>query len=158
MSDIYFEIKIKTNKNKTIKERYLTDSNIQNLERSVKENTEKIIGFSLDKLLPALYVDYSRITLVDKNQIERLTIDTNLKVGSEKSKVNLNSLVIAEIKQDRYNPKSNLIRILRKKRIYETKFSKYCIGLIHINQYLKYNRFKPQLLKLNQVLETNNKA
>ena len=158
MSDIYFEIKIKNNKNKTIKERYLMNGNMQKLEKSVKQKTEEIIGLSLDKLKPKLNVDFSRITLVDKNHSERLTIDTNLKVRNEKSEVRLNSLVIVEIKQGRYNPKSNFMKILRKKRIHETKFSKYCIGLIHINKHLKYNRFKPQLLKLNQVLETNNKV
>jgi hypothetical protein len=32
------------------------------------------------------------------------------------------------------------------------RFSKYCMGLLHVNDNVKYNRFKPRLLQINKIL------
>ena len=61
-------------------------------------------------------------------------------------------LIISEIKQNKYNPKSDFIRILRNLKIQEMRFSKYCMGLLHVNNNLKYNRFKPRLIQINKIL------
>jgi len=90
--------------------------------------------------------------LVDKNLEERITIDMGLKVKNEFRSKNLNRLIIVELKQNRYNPRSNFIKAIRKYKVYETRFSKYCIGLTQINDSLKHNRFKPQLIKLDKIL------
>jgi len=153
--DIFFEIKIKNNKNKTIKERFIFDGDIRNLSKEVRGFTFDTIGFSLDRLKPILKVNFFRITLASKNLEERMTIDMGLKVKNETVSENFNKLVIAEIKQSRYNPKSNFIKILRKFKIHQSKFSKYCIGLIHTKNNLKYNRFKPELFKINKILDQN---
>jgi hypothetical protein len=58
----------------------------------------------------------------------------------------------AEIKQKKYNPKSDFIQILRNHKIPEMRFSKYCMGMLHVNKKIKYNRFKPKLLQINKIL------
>jgi len=37
-------------------------------------------------------------------------------------------------------------------KIPEMRFSKYCMGMLHINKEIKYNRFKPKLLQINKIL------
>ena len=152
VSDIFFEIKIKNNKNKTIKERFIFDGIIDNLDEDIKKFTFDTIGYSIDDLKISLIVDYDRISLVDKNLEERITIDMGLKVKNEFRSKNLNRLIIVELKQSRYNPRSNFIKAIRKYKVYETRFSKYCIGLTQIDNSLKHNRFKPQLIKLDKIL------
>ena len=119
----YFEIKIKNNKNR-----------------------------SPSQLTPKLDLEFSRITLTDKNFNERLTIDANLSAKNGTSNKIFNQLIISEIKQNKYNPKSDFIRILRNLKIQEMRFSKYCMGLLHVNNNLKYNRFKPRLIQINKIL------
>ena len=93
--------------------------------------------------------------MADKNLKERLTIDLGLNVSNGLISKSFDKLVIAEIKQDRYNPKSDFFKILRKYKIYKSGFSKYCMGIIHTNNDIKHNRFKPQLLRLNKILNKN---
>ena len=57
-----------------------------------------------------------------------------------------------EIKQNKYHPKSDFIQILREMRIPEMRFSKYCMGILHIYKKIKYNRFKPKLTQINKIL------
>ena len=152
VSEIFFEIKIKNNKNKTSKERFIFDGIIYNLEEDIKKMTFDTIGHSIDDLQESLIVDYDRISLVDKNLEERITIDTGLKVKNKFGAKSFDGLIIAELKQSRYNPRSNFIKALRKYKVYETRFSKYCIGLTQIDNSLKHNRFKPQLIKLDKIL------
>jgi len=41
---------------------------------------------------------------------------------------------------------------LRSLKIPEMRFSKYCMGMLHVNKGIKYNRFKPKLLQINKIL------
>ena len=152
VSEIFFEIKIKNNRNKTIKERFIFDGIIHNLNEDIKKFTFDTIGHSIENLHVSLIVDYNRISLVDKNLKERITIDMGLKVKNGSGSKRLDKLIIAELKQNRYNPRSNFIKAIRKYKVYETRFSKYCIGLTKIDKTLKRNRFKPQLIKLDKIL------
>ena len=112
----------------------------------------KITGLSPSQLTPKLDLEFSRITLTDKNFNERLTIDANLSAKNGTSNKLFNQLIISEIKQNKYNPKSDFIRILRNLKIQVMRFSKYCMGLLHVNNNLKYNRFKPRLIQINKIL------
>ena len=97
-------------------------------------------------------MQFFRITLADKSFRERLTIDTSLSVLNETSNEIFDQLVISEIKQKKYDAKSDFIQILRNIKIPEMRFSKYCMGMLHANEGIKYNRFKPKLLQINKIL------
>lgn len=154
-NDCFFEIKIKNNKNRTIKKR-LQVNNINNtLNNTEKQLVLKITGQSPNKLSKKIQIQFNRITLSDYDFKERLTIDTNLLVKNDKNSTFLSPLVISEIKQIKYNPKSYYIQILRKLNIPELRFSKYCVGMLHTYKKIKYNRFKPVLLQMNKILEQN---
>ena len=151
-NDCYFEIKTKNNKNRTIKiRRKVLDGNEKLGENEIQLISETI-NLSSENLTPKLNVNFSRITLADNNLNERLTIDTNLSVKNGVSSKIFNQLVISEIKQSRYNPKSKFIQVLRERKIPEMRFSKYCLGMLHVNKKIKYNRFKPKLMQINKIL------
>jgi hypothetical protein len=151
-NDQYFEIKIKDNKNRTIKKRLKINDGNGHFGEEEKRLISETIGLSPQHLIPKLNMQFSRITLADKSFSERLTIDTNLSVLNKTGSKMFDQLVISEIKQKKYNPKSNFIRILRNLKIPEMRFSKYCMGMLHVNRGIKYNRFKPKLLQINKIL------
>ena len=151
-NDQYFEIKIKDNKNWTIKKRLKINDGNGHFGEEEKRLISETIGLSPQHLIPKLNMKFSRITLADKSFSERLTIDTNLSVLNGTGSKMFDQLVISEIKQKKYNPKSNFIRILRNLKIPEMRFSKYCMGMLHVNRGIKYNRFKPKLLRINKIL------
>ena len=47
---------------------------------------------------------------------------------------------------------TKLQKIVRNLKIPEMRFSKYCMGMLHVNKEVKYNRFKPKLLQINKIL------
>ena len=151
-SKLFFEIKIKNNKNRTVKKRMLVNEMNKCLGKQEKFLVSKIIDLQLTQLTPILDIQFSRITLTDNNFSERLTIDTNLSVKNGTSSKIFDQLVISEIKQKKYNPKSDFVQILRNMKIPEMRFSKYCMGMLHVNKKIKYNRFKPKLLQINKIL------
>lgn len=104
-------------------------------------------------LLPVLETHYSRITLVHKNKGERITLDLKLRFSDGTYSKSLPNLVVAEIKQDRLNPRSPFFSLARQNGIRPGSFSKYCIGSLLLNPGLKHNRFKPILHQLNSILE-----
>ena len=151
-NDQYFEIKVKDNKNRTIKKRLRINEMNGCLGEEERRLVSEIIGLSPEQLAPKLDIQFSRITLADNSFNERLTIDTNLSVKNGISSKIFDQLVISEIKQKKYNPKSDFIQILRDLKIPEMRFSKYCMGILHVNKGIKYNRFKPKLLRINKIL------
>ena len=151
-SKLFFEIKIKNNKNRTVKKRLLVNEMNKRLGEKEKKMVSEIIGLQATQLAPILDIQFSRITLVDNCFNERLTIDTDLSVINGTDSKVFDQLVISEIKQKKYNPKSDFIQILRNLKIQEMRFSKYCMGMLHVNKEIKYNRFKPKLLQINKIL------
>ena len=148
----FFEIKIKNNKNRTLKKRLLVDEINGYLGEQERDLVSRIIGLPPDQLTSKLKLEFSRITLTDNNFTERLTIDTNLSAKNGISSKIFDQLVISEIKQKKYDTKSDFIQILRGLKIQEMRFSKYCMGILHVNKEIKYNRFKPKLLQINKIL------
>ena len=147
----YFEIKTKNNKDRTIKKRLISDSNQNNFNEKEKKIIESIIKIQPNKLKKSININFSRITFVDNLFSERITIDTNLKVKNENNNKIFNNLIISEIKQNKYNPKSPFIKLFRDIKILEMRFSKYCMGMIEIYPELKQNRFKPKLNRINKI-------
>lgn len=152
----YLEIKLKTNKGKTEKERIkrkdpesIAEAGFS--ERSVKfiEETAKI---PVTQLQHKLNNFFTRITLVHKRLKERLTIDLNLRFENEFSQIALPNLVIAELKQEKFSAQSDFVKIMKQQKIYPGGFSKYCMGSLFLYPHLKRNTFKPKLIRLKKVI------
>lgn len=148
----FFEVKFKNNKNRTIKSRVKRKEIEQEISGSAKDLLESKSWIKADSLLPALWVYYSRITLVSKNLDERLTIDLGLSFSNNITEKNFNELVIAELKQDKFNRNSKFAKEMINHRIPERSMSKYCFGITQVVPGVKQNLFKPKLLNLKKIL------
>ncbi len=150
-SDLFFlEVKKKDGKGNTDKSRIRIDEFELNLSDHSKRFVDQVIGDELD-LRPSLWNGFQRITLVNTEEKERVTIDLNLHFTMGDQRKDLDNIVIIELKQERFNQKSTIVKALRKRSVYKYGFSKYCIGMISLFEHLKYNRFKPKLLRIKKI-------
>ena len=101
-------------------------------------------------LKPAVWTIFKRITLVGKNSPERITIDHDLSFRLGEQEKHLPFLTICEVKRDSFVGKSDIIRNLDELSIHPGNSSKYCLGTILLNDRVKHNRFKPNLLKIKR--------
>lgn len=147
----FIEVKNKNNHGRTKKKRISLD------DKDVPQNTyndflSQHLAYNPEILLPHIENNFNRITLVNKQKTERLTIDTalrfnNLVTGNE---IALDELVIIELKRDG-NVYSPIRDIMRDLRIQPQGFSKYCMGMALTNEDLKRNRFKERLMLLEKM-------
>lgn len=156
----YLEIKLKTNKGKTEKERIKRKDFAEQIdeagfsERS-KNFIEELTQIPASDLQHKLTNFFTRITLVHKQRKERLTIDFNLNFDTAGKNISLGNLVIAELKQEKFSSQSDFVSIMKKERFYPGGFSKYCIGTVLLYPHLKRNTFKPKILMLNKLTHGN---
>ena len=148
----FFEVKFKSNKGRTVKDRIKHHEIVRELEGKAKEFLVETSGHEAEKYKACLWVNYRRHTFVNKHSAERLTIDTNLNFLDDKTAKSYDGLVIAEVKQGSARDKSPFIALMRKYRVREKSISKYCLGVISLNPGIKKNRFKPTLLYLDKLL------
>lgn len=151
VSDICFlEIKKKNNLGITSKIR----RQIKDFETNLtSESKDFITKSNINNLLlePSLYNNFSRMTLVNKNESERITIDVDLSFSFGTDEKKFDKLVVVEIKQEGKRLNTTINRALKSMSILPTNFSKYCIGISNIIDNIKSNRFKEINLKINKL-------
>ena len=106
-----------------------------------------------EELQPRLQNAFQRITLVNRQKSERITIDSgisfhNLLTGCDAS---ADGLVIIEVKQNGNIP-SDFKRLLLDARIQSHGLSKYCLGMLLTDNHVKYNRFKPKIRMVSKLV------
>jgi hypothetical protein len=146
----YLEVKFKSNKDRTVKDRtkvedlepLLTDSAVEFIHRETGEDYD---------LHPKLYNRFVRTTLVFPEGPERITIDTELSFGYDGQEIQLPGLVIVEVKQSRIGARSVFLQQLKSRHIRSDSFSKYCLGAALLYPDLKQNMFKEKIRKINLV-------
>jgi hypothetical protein len=150
-SDLCFlEIKQKDGKGKTNKSRIPLPDFELNLEDNSKDFIGEITQESFD-LAPSIWNGFNRITLVNKKAKERVTIDLNLTFQINQESKSYSDLVIIELKQERYDRNSPIVKSLRYLRQHPYSISKYCVGMANLYPNLKSNLFKNKLLKINKL-------
>lgn len=144
----FLEIKHKNNKGRTKKKRILMEGGeaISEYSEFVRENS----NYNLDFLNPVLNNHFFRITLVNFDMTERITIDTsieffNIATGNQ---FNLPNIGIIEWKKDGRNCNSGLQQKLRELHIHQSGFSKYVVGMALTNNNIPQNRLKPKIRKI----------
>ncbi|MDF7818807.1 polyphosphate polymerase domain-containing protein [Runella sp. MFBS21] len=151
-TDVSFtEVKFKNNKGRTIKTRIP----IKKVTPTIGEETQAFLRrqtpFEPSLLTPVLWVDYTRLTLVSRTTAERLTLDLNLSFRNDSTRKSYEQLVIAEVKQDSLKH-SMFLDLMKRYQLRQGSLSKYCLGVISLNEAVKQNRFKTKLkyfLKMN---------
>ncbi|MBN1416417.1 MAG: polyphosphate polymerase domain-containing protein [Bacteroidales bacterium] len=144
----FLEIKFKNNKGKTLKKRVESRHiNTEPAHQLIKEHTPYNPSV-LDRKVTTLF---NRLTLVDNSLTSRITIDFNLKFVGEEQNIQLENLVIIEIKQEKQGTNSNIYYLLKEKSIRPCSVSKYCLGLTMMNNLPKSNIFKDTVRKINRI-------
>lgn len=149
-SDIGFlEVKFKNNKGRTIKTRISKKDVPYSWEGESMNFLEKSIPYEPNNLIPVMWVNYVRNTLVNKTGAERLTIDLDLTFIRDQVSHTFEKLVIAEVKQDKRKA-SPFMEVMKKYRIREGAISKYCMGIATVCDDVKKNNFKFKLRTINK--------
>ncbi|MFM7216395.1 MAG: polyphosphate polymerase domain-containing protein [Bacteroidota bacterium] len=151
----FFEVKYKSNKGRTVKERIKRPLTVERLEEKSAELVRSASPVDPDSLMPRIWVDYVRFTFVSKHGQERLTIDTSLGFREAGRAVAYPGLVIAEVKQGSSAERSPFLSLMRERRIQENSISKYCLGVITLHPEVKRNRFKPTLHYIQKLLKAS---
>ena len=63
----------------------------------------------------------------------------------------MNNLVIAEVKQDKANHLSPIIKIFKQRRIHEGSISKYCLAVATMFDCVRKNNFKEKIRNINKL-------
>lgn len=147
----FVEVKFKNNKGRTIKNRVKNFEAPLTWEGKPKDFLDTTLPFNPNVLIPTIWVNYTRLTLVNKHSAERLTIDLDLEFIKGDEVVNLSNLVIAEVKQEKRKA-SPILSVLKEKHIREGSISKYCMGIAMTTENVKKNNFKPKLLNIQKIL------
>ncbi|MBX7109162.1 MAG: polyphosphate polymerase domain-containing protein [Chitinophagales bacterium] len=150
-SKSYLEVKKKTNKGQTLKSRQRAEGISRELTAAQLDFAKSQLGRPDITLLPQLANNFSRITLVNEKDRERVTIDLLIHFSNNTTEKSLDDLVIAEVKQHRSTSLSAFKKLMQSNRIFPTGFSKYCLGTLLTCSGIKYNRFKPKLTALNKI-------
>jgi len=124
--DKYLEIKTKKSEDFTKKIRIeLEDYNIDSYTDWINKN----LKYSTSELKPKIEINFYRLTLINKDKTERITIDFGLSFKNYITKKELKiKEIIIEVKKT-YEENTSFENELNKFDIYPSKFSKYHIGI-----------------------------
>ncbi len=151
----FLEIKHKTNTGRTKKKRIEIDtecfSDFRKNEKAVAFFNQES-SYAVEELMPQVVNSFDRITLVNNEKTERLTIDFNVtfKNCNTGQVADVPNMMIIELKQDGLCH-SLFKDYLLDMRIKPVSISKYCLGTILTNEHAKLNRFKKKIMYINKV-------
>jgi len=149
----FLEVKYKDQKERTDKTRMQTSQFLTGLDTSLDDFLRNCNPYQSQELEPKLWNTFSRITLVSKHNLERLTIDLDLNFHNQTRAFFLDGIAVAEVKQDGFSANSDFINQMRSQGIRPTGFSKYCFGASLLYDHLKHNLMKQKYLLVNKISE-----
>lgn len=163
--DTFLEVKNKDNHGRTKKKRMKvsgpdqpnilhTSDLMERLDKAGgNELLEKCAWYRLDQLVPKMENNFERITMVNMEKTERLTIDCHIRFHHHETELDntFDQLVVIELKRDG-NVDSPVLDMMRKLRIRPSGFSKYCIGSLMTNPDLKQNNFRKKIRKIQKMV------
>lgn len=151
----YLEIKSRLSDTITNKHRIQLPYETQTLDEVANTFIEKHTGVAGARLVPALWINYQRITLLSLEHNERFTIDRDLKVAPAHDRdgtvVDLTGVAFFEIKQSPRMRETPVVRNLRGLGLRERSISKYCAGVIYLDPTERHNRLRPVVRALEGV-------
>ena len=147
----FLEVKLKTRKDRTIKQRLATRNPIFSVNGEAEDWLENIYPFNTNILEPKTCNTFTRITLVNRERCERVTIDTNIRFCNPEHATTLNGIAVAEVKMD-VNGNTSPFKIqMRNMHIHPDGFSKYCLGTALLYDGVKKNGLKPKILWIEKI-------
>lgn len=146
----FLEIKQKSVKGVTRKHRIRFAPTHMDLSTDALEFIGRTV--TLDSgLHPTVCNRFQRITLVDRDRSERVTIDRDLTSHLQWVEFSHRNLVIIEVKQEHLDRHAPIMEVLKATGVRPYRVSKYCLGMTCLCPELKSNRFKPRMIHINKV-------
>lgn len=152
----FLEVKRKTGQGLTVKDRLKIPGISTQIGADGYAFLELFFPYPAGDLTPKLWNHFRRVTLVNRRSAERLTLDFGISFRAGSAEIMLPGIAIAEIKQSVHSLRSEFIVSLRALNLRPMSFSKYCVGLSLLVPHVKYNRFKPQQILLNRLMQEGN--
>lgn len=149
----FLEVKHKTGKQRTIKERIRTEQPVLKLGLDHEHWLQGVFPYDSRSLQPKLWNTFIRITLVSKRCCERVTLDTDLAFYADDHVVPLERLAVAEVKRDENREGSAFLALMHSQHIHPQGFSKYCLGISLLYDQVKKNAMKPRILKIEKMTQ-----
>ena len=150
-SNLFFlEIKNKY-KGRTAKSRIKLADFQLDLDHKSNSYIREVVGEAIH-LESKLWNNFNRITLVNNNEKERLTLDLDLSFDWDGTEINYEHVVVAELKQENANRNSLFYGIMKKNGIRPNGMSKYCVGTVALYPDQKYNNFKEKILLIDKLI------
>ncbi len=147
----FFEIKKKENVDRTTKIREKVEALISDIDTLKKNTIQSLSRKPISDLTLILNNKFNRITFVNKERTERMTLDFNIQFSDKNNKKTFSEFYVLEIKQSKSNSRSVITDTLKKNNIREQSFSKYIFGVIALNENVRKNNFLPILKKINKL-------
>lgn len=147
----FWEVKQKVDTNTTLKSRMHARAFSAQIAQEAKPFLRTHYPYRVEDLEAKLSNTFRRITLVSTDDVERLTVDVDLRFLWNGTRVSLDEIAIAEVKQDGFSLHSRFIQQMRALGVRPTHFSKYCIGVSMLHPQIKHNRFRPQLCRIEKL-------
>ena len=157
----FFEVKRKTNKDRTIKDRVETAELVTQL--GATGGTSDFLYSQFPLARPGLEArvtnEFHRVTLVNKQGEERVTFDFELRfTAGEARRICLPGLAVVEVKQAGFDRWSPIIKAMRTAGVPPRGLSKYCIGVALLYPEVKHNNFKAKLLQIERLMQEDRNA
>jgi hypothetical protein len=153
--DAFFEIKMKDNKRRMVKNRIPTDQLLTTIDQRANGIVDSCTPYESDALRPVLQNTFTRITFASVHACERFTMDLDLRFYAHTGSAALRGLAIAEVKQEHFSLHSPVIQQMRRLGLRPDGFSKYCMGINMLYPAIKRNNFKSRRLLINKLLRGN---
>ena len=147
----YLEIKNKK-KGRTLKKRI----RIPDFEEKMSDNSLSFVNDVIPhdiELVKKLWNSFHRITLVNKTDTERLTLDIGLGFQWKEKSHSLENTIVGEVKQEKVDRNSPFMKLIKENGVRPMRISKYCIGAKLLYPELKNNRFKQKHIHINKINE-----
>lgn len=147
----FFEIKRKENIDRTAKTREITTGLLSEIDADKKKIIQSYSRKTIADLKVILHNKFNRITFVNNDQTERMTLDFNIQFSDEIQEKTFSNFFVLEIKQSKSNSRSIITDALKKNNIREQSFSKYIFGVIALKEHIRKNNFLPLIKKINNL-------
>lgn len=153
----FLEIKFKNNKSRTVKNRVVVPEIEETLSEDSIHFIKEISGIDY-ALQNVLRNGFRRITLVNDELRERLTMDMDLTFEAFGKTAYMGDVIICELKQEKAKRNSPFLEAVRSHRHRAMRISKYCMGIAMLKDGVKKNNFKENLLILEKFNNDNRAA
>lgn len=147
----FLEVKHKTRKDRTIKDRIRTPRPVVEIDERTENWLAAFFPYASAELEPKLWNTFTRLTLVSKRYTERVTLDLDLTFYTGLKIARLGEIVIAEVKMDSSIQALPFLDVMRALKIHPSGFSKYCIGVSLLYDQVKKNAIKPKLHRIEKI-------